>query len=164
MPHTMPPEPQEGNIEYKLKLIDPTPERLVHLATQMKWRLAEGLCPSFNFIRILWIRSDHLLPAYCIIWFSSCSTFTLFDNLMLFKPNRKIVLMFRNNCVLKCCISSVNSNSFKLICLDFVRRRRSAVWNWSCWQWRHDWPVFWRAWGLFIDHLSYSGDNRYVRA
>lgn len=31
-----------GNIEYKLKLINPTPERMVHLATQMKWRLAEG--------------------------------------------------------------------------------------------------------------------------
>eukprot|EP00056_Hartaetosiga_gracilis_P013225 m.216809 g.216809 ORF g.216809 m.216809 type:complete len:596 (-) comp13810_c0_seq5:2845-4632(-) len=38
----LPSEPQEGNIEYKLKLIDPTPERLVHLTTQMKWRLAEG--------------------------------------------------------------------------------------------------------------------------
>jgi GTPase len=29
-------------VEYKLKLVDPTPERLVHLVTQMKWRLTEG--------------------------------------------------------------------------------------------------------------------------
>eukprot|EP00047_Mylnosiga_fluctuans_P012501 m.26387 g.26387 ORF g.26387 m.26387 type:complete len:634 (-) comp4283_c1_seq1:202-2103(-) len=36
------PEPQEGNMEYKLKLIDPTPSRFQHLVTQMKWRLAEG--------------------------------------------------------------------------------------------------------------------------
>eukprot|EP00042_Codosiga_hollandica_P045587 m.465836 g.465836 ORF g.465836 m.465836 type:complete len:650 (+) comp57053_c0_seq2:254-2203(+) len=42
MPLTMPPEPQEGNTEYKLKLVNPTADRLVHLATQMKWRLAEG--------------------------------------------------------------------------------------------------------------------------
>jgi hypothetical protein len=27
-----------GNIEYKLKLINPTQERLQHLITQMKWR------------------------------------------------------------------------------------------------------------------------------
>ena len=37
-----PPEPQEGNTEYKLKLICPTTERFQHLVTQMKWRLAEG--------------------------------------------------------------------------------------------------------------------------
>ncbi|KAG1445396.1 hypothetical protein G6F46_010035 [Rhizopus delemar] len=40
---TLPPEADnEGNIEYKLKLINPTDERLEHLVTQMKWRLAEG--------------------------------------------------------------------------------------------------------------------------
>ncbi|CAF3272896.1 unnamed protein product [Rotaria socialis] len=38
----LPPEPQEGNIEYKLKLIDPNPYRLEHLITQMNWRLQEG--------------------------------------------------------------------------------------------------------------------------
>ncbi|KAJ3299550.1 GTP binding protein [Borealophlyctis nickersoniae] len=38
----LPPEIEEGNVEYKLKLIDPPPERLEHLVTQMKWRLAEG--------------------------------------------------------------------------------------------------------------------------
>jgi len=35
-------EVEEGNIEYKLKLVDPTPERLEHLTSQLKWRLTEG--------------------------------------------------------------------------------------------------------------------------
>eukprot|EP00051_Salpingoeca_urceolata_P029337 m.6604 g.6604 ORF g.6604 m.6604 type:complete len:691 (+) comp2691_c0_seq1:275-2347(+) len=39
---SLPPEPQEGNTEYKLKLIDPTAYRFEHLVTQMKWRIAEG--------------------------------------------------------------------------------------------------------------------------
>lgn len=39
----LPPEIEKGNIEYKLKLIDPTPIRLEHLVTQLKWRLQEGL-------------------------------------------------------------------------------------------------------------------------
>ncbi|KAI9343802.1 hypothetical protein BD770DRAFT_192166 [Pilaira anomala] len=35
----LPPEIDgEGNIEYKLKLINPSIERLEHLITQMKWR------------------------------------------------------------------------------------------------------------------------------
>ncbi|XP_049592663.1 GTP-binding protein 2 [Syngnathus scovelli] len=38
----LPPEVEEGNIEYKLKLVDPTPSRFEHLVTQMKWRLQEG--------------------------------------------------------------------------------------------------------------------------
>ena len=38
----LPPEPQMGNIEYKLKLVNPTQQRLQHLVTQMKWRLREG--------------------------------------------------------------------------------------------------------------------------
>jgi len=33
---------KEGHIEYKLKLIDPTPERFERLVTQMMWRLKEG--------------------------------------------------------------------------------------------------------------------------
>lgn len=36
-------ESDEGNIEYKLKLIDPTTTRFEHLVTQMKFRLQEGL-------------------------------------------------------------------------------------------------------------------------
>jgi GTPase len=39
---SLPPEIEEGNIEYKLKLTGITPDRLEHLTTQMKWRLAEG--------------------------------------------------------------------------------------------------------------------------
>ncbi|KAF7710928.1 GTP-binding protein 2 [Silurus meridionalis] len=38
----LPPEVEEGNIEYKLKLVNPTQYRFEHLATQMKWRLQEG--------------------------------------------------------------------------------------------------------------------------
>ena len=34
----MEPEPQEGNIEYKLKLMDKSAERIEQLATQMRWR------------------------------------------------------------------------------------------------------------------------------
>jgi GTPase len=35
-------EDNEGKIEYKLKLVNPTPDRLNHLTTQMKYRLQEG--------------------------------------------------------------------------------------------------------------------------
>lgn len=38
----LPPEPQLGNVEYKLKLVEPTAQRFEHLVTQMKWRLREG--------------------------------------------------------------------------------------------------------------------------
>ena len=38
----LPPECAEGNVEYKLKLVNPTPSRFEHLVTQMKWRLREG--------------------------------------------------------------------------------------------------------------------------
>jgi len=40
--HSLPPEVEEGNREYKLKLVNPTPSRVEHLITQMKWRLKEG--------------------------------------------------------------------------------------------------------------------------
>lgn len=33
---------EEGNIEYKLKLLNPSASRFEHLVTQMKWRLQEG--------------------------------------------------------------------------------------------------------------------------
>ena len=39
----LPPEVEQGNVEYKLKLIDPSPTRFEHLVTQMKLRLQEGL-------------------------------------------------------------------------------------------------------------------------
>ncbi|CAM9243893.1 unnamed protein product, partial [Sphacelaria rigidula] len=35
-------EDDEGNVEYKLKLVDPPLDRLEHLVTQMNWRLNEG--------------------------------------------------------------------------------------------------------------------------
>jgi GTPase len=38
----LPPENDNGNIEYKAKLLNPSPSRLQHLITQMKWRLREG--------------------------------------------------------------------------------------------------------------------------
>lgn len=41
-PPYLPPEIEEGNVEYKLKLVNPTQYRFEHLATQMKWRLQEG--------------------------------------------------------------------------------------------------------------------------
>nr|CAH8851593.1 unnamed protein product [Trichobilharzia regenti] len=42
MPHILPPEVEVGNVEYKRKLVDPTPNRFEQLVTQMKWRLNEG--------------------------------------------------------------------------------------------------------------------------
>lgn len=36
------PEPSDGNVEYKLKLVEPSESRFEHLVTQMKWRLREG--------------------------------------------------------------------------------------------------------------------------
>ncbi|XP_065216061.1 GTP-binding protein 2 [Planococcus citri] len=38
----LPPEPSLGNVEYKLKLINPTDVRFERLVSQMKWRLREG--------------------------------------------------------------------------------------------------------------------------
>lgn len=54
----LPPEPQLGNIEYKLKLIDPTSQRFEHLVTQMKWRLREGKGEAVYEIGVL--DSGHL--------------------------------------------------------------------------------------------------------
>lgn len=36
------PQVEEGNIEYKLKLLNPSASRFEHLVTQLKWRLQEG--------------------------------------------------------------------------------------------------------------------------
>jgi hypothetical protein len=35
-------EVEEGNVEYKWKLVNTTQERLVHLTTQLNWRLNES--------------------------------------------------------------------------------------------------------------------------
>jgi len=45
-------EPQEGNVEYKFMLVDPTEERLQHLVTQMQWRLNEGNGEAFYAIGV----------------------------------------------------------------------------------------------------------------
>lgn len=42
LPVCLPPEAAEGNVEYKLKLVNPSKSRFEHLVTQMKWRLREG--------------------------------------------------------------------------------------------------------------------------
>ncbi|XP_055878486.1 GTP-binding protein 2-like [Biomphalaria glabrata] len=42
LPANLPPEEEEGNVEYKLKLVKPSDFRMEHLVTQMKWRLEEG--------------------------------------------------------------------------------------------------------------------------
>ncbi|KAL5504595.1 hypothetical protein ACEPAH_7258 [Sanghuangporus vaninii] len=36
------PEVEEGNVEYKLRLLNPSTERFTRLITQLKWRLLEG--------------------------------------------------------------------------------------------------------------------------
>lgn len=36
------PEKEEGNVEYKLHLLSPSPSRFTRLVTQLKWRLLEG--------------------------------------------------------------------------------------------------------------------------
>src|ERR1700722_7581886 len=40
--HRLVPEAEEGNVEYKLQLLSPSPARFARLVTQMKWRLLEG--------------------------------------------------------------------------------------------------------------------------
>ena len=59
--NSLPPEPQQGNIEYKLKLVNPTAQRLEHLVTQMKWRLREGK-RELNEMRIV---VGYLLFKFC---------------------------------------------------------------------------------------------------
>ena len=45
-PLAIQPENDEGNEEYKLQLINPSPERFVHLVTQCQFRVSEGSSPS----------------------------------------------------------------------------------------------------------------------
>jgi GTPase len=42
LPDRFPPEPQNGAMEYKLHLVEPSDARVEHLTTQMKWRVEEG--------------------------------------------------------------------------------------------------------------------------
>lgn len=52
---SMEPEKEEGNIEYKLKLMNITPERIERLATQMRYRCTEG---GSECIYILGVEDD----------------------------------------------------------------------------------------------------------
>lgn len=45
-------ENDDGNDEYKLKLINPSPEKFQNLTTQMKFRLNEGLGECFYKIGV----------------------------------------------------------------------------------------------------------------
>mmetsp|Transcript_8703 Transcript_8703/g.14118 ORF Transcript_8703/g.14118 Transcript_8703/m.14118 type:complete len:584 (-) Transcript_8703:663-2414(-) len=44
---SLPPEPQEGNMEYKLQLVGVSDDKFQHLMTQCQWRLAEGNGEAF---------------------------------------------------------------------------------------------------------------------
>ncbi|KAI9906586.1 hypothetical protein PsorP6_002904 [Peronosclerospora sorghi] len=45
-------EVEEGNVEYKQQLLEPTPDRLRQLTTQMHWRLNEGGGTAFYEIGV----------------------------------------------------------------------------------------------------------------
>lgn len=46
------PENEYGNVEYKLRLTDPTPERVERLVTQLKWRIREGHGEAILFLGV----------------------------------------------------------------------------------------------------------------
>lgn len=52
------PESEYGNVEYKLRLTDPTPERIERLVTQLKWRIREG---QGEAILILGVKDNGIL-------------------------------------------------------------------------------------------------------
>lgn len=46
------PENEYGNVEYKLRLTNPTPERIERLVTQLKWRIREGQGEAILFLGV----------------------------------------------------------------------------------------------------------------
>lgn len=46
------PENEYGNVEYKLRLTNPTPERIERLVTQLKWRIREGQGEAIIFLGV----------------------------------------------------------------------------------------------------------------
>lgn len=56
---------KEGHIEYKLKLIDPTPERFERLVTQMMWRLMQGHNEAIYEIGLAGASLILVYSAYC---------------------------------------------------------------------------------------------------
>lgn len=63
----LPSEVEEGNVEYKLQLLEPTAARLTQLTTQLLWRLNEGRGTAFYELGVcddgdaLGLRQDALL-------------------------------------------------------------------------------------------------------
>jgi hypothetical protein len=45
----LPPEPQLGNVEYKLKLVNPSRQRFEHLVTQVTYTLVNLLCANLYY-------------------------------------------------------------------------------------------------------------------
>jgi GTPase len=45
-------EQDDGHTEYKYKLVQPTPERIQHLVTQMNYRLTEGQGQAFYMLGV----------------------------------------------------------------------------------------------------------------
>jgi hypothetical protein len=61
-------ESDEGNVEYKLKLLKPSPQRLVQLVTQLKYRLEEGGGEARYFIGVSDDGTAQVIPAACLPW------------------------------------------------------------------------------------------------
>ncbi len=49
----LPPEPQSGNIEYKLKLVNPSEQRIQHLVTQVLLTQVYHGCALIHFLNSL---------------------------------------------------------------------------------------------------------------
>eukprot|EP00924_Labyrinthula_sp_SR-Ha-C_P000143 maker-scaffold_39-snap-gene-2.79-mRNA-1 protein AED:0.00 eAED:0.00 QI:51/1/1/1/1/1/2/23/666 len=49
---SLPPECEEGNVEYKRKLSDDRPDRFIKLVSQLKWRIKEGQGKCYYFLGV----------------------------------------------------------------------------------------------------------------
>lgn len=58
----LPQEVEEGNVEYKWRIVDPSPERFAQLVSQLKWRLMEG---QGEAIYELGVEDDGTLRGLC---------------------------------------------------------------------------------------------------
>lgn len=72
-------EPDDGNVEYKLKLGSPTMARVEHLTTQMVFRLNEGNGLAFYQIGVLdsgqvtGLTTEEILETLIVLKYMSCS-------------------------------------------------------------------------------------------
>lgn len=110
MPESLPPEVEEGNVEYKLKLVNPSPSRLEHLVTQMKWRLQEG---DGEAIYEIGVEDNGMFVGITREELDSSLT-TL--NVMASKLNAHTTLLRRH------VVENVNSNSLRQVAEVLVRR------------------------------------------